>query len=53
MTSLDSSSQESDSRPSTPPPSLSKVSSQIKRESHEDVLTLNQMKSKKYKTENN
>ncbi|XP_001944356.1 histone RNA hairpin-binding protein [Acyrthosiphon pisum] len=53
MTSLDSSSQASDSRPSTPPPSLSEVSSQIKRENHEDVLTLNQMKSKKYKTDNN
>jgi len=52
MTSLESSSQASDSRPSTPPPSLSEDSSQPKRENHEDVLTLNQMKFKKSKTDN-
>lgn len=53
MTSLDSSSQASDSRPSTPPPRLSEDSSQHKRENHEDVLTLNQIKFKKSKTDNN
>jgi len=53
MTSLESSSQASDSRPSTPPPSLSEDSSQQKRENQEDGLTLNQMKLKKSKTDEN
>jgi len=53
MTSLDSSSQASDSRPSTPPPKLSEDSSNQKRENHEDGLTQNQMKFKKSKTDNN
>jgi len=52
MTSLESSSQASDSRPSTPPPSLSEDSSQQKRE-NQDVPTLNQMKFKKSKTNKN
>ncbi|XP_025199452.1 histone RNA hairpin-binding protein [Melanaphis sacchari] len=52
MTSLDSSSQASDSRPSTPPPS-SEDSSQQKRENQEDGLTPNQLKFKKSKTYNN
>uniref|UniRef100_A0A2S2NJ93 Histone RNA hairpin-binding protein n=1 Tax=Schizaphis graminum TaxID=13262 RepID=A0A2S2NJ93_SCHGA len=52
MTSLDSSSQASDSRPSTPPLKLSEDSSQQKRENHEDGLTLNQKKLKKSITEN-
>jgi len=50
MTSLDSSSQASDSRPPTPPPRLSEDSAQQKRENREDVLNLNQIKLKKSKT---
>ncbi|CAH1707892.1 histone RNA hairpin-binding protein [Aphis gossypii] len=53
MTSLDSSSQASDSRPSTPPPKVSEDSSKQKRENHEDGLNQNQMKFKKSKTDNN
>jgi len=53
MTSLESSSQASDSRPSTPPPSLSEDSSQQKRDNQEDIPTLDQMKSKKSKTDKN
>lgn len=49
MTSLDSSSQASDSRPSTPPPTEN--SSQQKRVKHEAV-SCDQAKYKKYKTVN-
>lgn len=50
MTSLDSNSQASDSRPSTPPPTngSSEYSTQVKREQLEDVSS--QVKFKKNKT---
>lgn len=53
MTSLDSNSQASDSRPSTPPPTnaSSEYSTQVKREQLETVSSPDPVKFKKNKTE--
>lgn len=54
MTSLDSSSQASDSRPPTPPSlKLIEDSLQKKRENHNDFPTVRQNKFKKSKTDRN